>query len=146
MSFDEEWRQIKAETTANQASVHLDSAGSDTDRVNDSDRFTPTLAVPLPQLSLVGHDAYDLWHRMSSDGKHADHSTAAAAKELSSCSFRTGSALSTVHTTWDSQVKTLADACAVISNDLRDTVGDHQYNDMCVSVDMTPSQISKYLK
>ena len=137
MSFDEEWRRLKAETAAQQnPGMRLNQSGG-----NDAD-----LSVPEADLGLVGKNAYELYHRLANDGDHARASTFEAAIALTNDNFRTGPALTTVHDTWRSQLKTLLDACANISNHLDSTVAAHRKDEADIAVSMSVSKISQYLK
>jgi hypothetical protein len=104
------------------------------------------LSVNQDKLGAIGGAANDLYTRLKTDGDTARASTAEAASGLTVSGFRTGSAVQTVHDTWNSQLKTLLDACAHISNHLDYSVAQHAKDDAEISTSMAVSVISDYFK
>ena len=119
MAWDE-WEELKAAAAEKHAARmelnHAPSPGGD-------------LQVSQKDLAHIGDRAFKLWNRLGTDGKHADASTEKAAGDLKGRNFRLGVALSTTHTGWDKQLKTLLDACAQISNHLDYSKKVHSGND-----------------
>jgi hypothetical protein len=120
----EEWEQLKAQSAERQ-SPHM--------RLNQlapegggGGGTTGDLVVRQDDLGAVGHEANILYDglRKAADiagagaGKDGVGSTMQAAATLKSHSFATGSALETTVEMWTSQVKSVLQACAHISNHL----------------------------
>ncbi|WMX46797.1 hypothetical protein RGF97_20945 [Streptomyces roseicoloratus] len=102
------------------------------------------LAVRQDHLGAVGHAAYELNGRLAKDGNHARTDTSDAATGLSRNAFRTGSALTTVQETWASQLRTLLDACAHISNHLDHSAAAHARDDEEIKAALAVSKINEY--
>ncbi|SED27574.1 hypothetical protein [Streptomyces sp. TLI_105] len=83
------------------------------------------LSVDQDKLGAIGSAAYALHGRLVKDGNHARTSTTEAGTALAGHGFLTGSALTTVQETWSSQLNTLLDACADISNHLDYSAASH---------------------
>ncbi|PJE96825.1 hypothetical protein CUT44_16045 [Streptomyces carminius] len=142
MSFDEEWRQIQADVAERRTGTRLNQLDGDGGGTAD-------LAANADDLGRVGSDAADLWKRLDKDGRHALSSTSSAGSALKSESFRTGSAMETVHDTWESQLKTLLDACMHISQHLDYSAAQHRKDEADISQSFTRlsvSEISKFFK
>ncbi|WP_267241708.1 hypothetical protein [Streptomyces sp. PR69] len=115
MSFDSEWAEAKAVSM----------------RLNQAPAMDPGGPGPQPgsadyiihddELGDIGHAAFGLFNGLESGGKHARTASQTAGTALKGDGFETGSALSEVSDTWDTQVKTLLQACAHISNHLDHT-------------------------
>ncbi|MFI8853846.1 hypothetical protein [Streptomyces sp. 891-h] len=122
----------------------------------------PSLVVHQDDLGAVGHEAFKL-HGMlrkkadignaGRDGKELS-STASAAKEMSSHHLLTGDELDTTLATWSSQVKTVLQMCAHISNHLDYSKKAHMHDDREIAASMrhrdgtpmSPSEILKHVK
>ncbi|MFJ1597639.1 hypothetical protein [Streptomyces sp. NPDC088261] len=104
------------------------------------------LSVDQDKLGAIGGAANDLYARLRTDGDTARASTAEAASGLTVSGFRTGSAVGTVHDTWNAQVKTLLDACAHISNHLDYSVAQHAKDDAEIGTSLAVSVISDYFE
>lgn len=142
MSFNEEWRQIQTDVAARQTRMRLN-------RLDGGGGGTSGLSVRADDLGLVGNNAFELRDRLDKDGKHALKSTEAAATALKSDNFRTGPALKTLHDTWESQVKTLLDACAHISDHLDYSIAQHGKDEADISQSFTglsASRISEFFE
>ncbi|MFJ6016145.1 hypothetical protein [Streptomyces sp. NPDC092952] len=110
-----EWERIKTEA------VREESPPTRTNGVGESSGASggaADLVVNRDDLGAVGHEAYLLRGRLSRDGDHARPATFEAAVALTNGNFTSGSQLLTVHDRWNSQLRTLLDACARISNHL----------------------------
>ncbi|MER6976383.1 hypothetical protein [Streptomyces carpinensis] len=123
MAWDE-WEKLKAQAAERQA-THM--------RLN---QLAPAdggggggsgdLVAHQDDLGAVGHEAYILWDKLHNEadigragaGKDGVGSTAQAAAALKAHAFATGSALDKTVETWMSQVKSVLQACAHISNHL----------------------------
>ncbi|MCC3769613.1 hypothetical protein [Streptomyces sp. UNOC14_S4] len=155
MSFEEEWAQHKADAAKNNlAPMHLNTASTEPGR----DGSDPSeLIVRADDLGGIGHDAYELHDHLRKAGDVARGAegvgaTAGAATELKRENFATGAALSTTIEVWNSQLHTLMQACATISNHLDFSVASHNRDDVKVATSMScrdgrpmpVSEISKY--
>ncbi|WP_435058911.1 hypothetical protein [Streptomyces sp. bgisy060] len=69
----------------------------------------------------IGHAAHGLFSSLESAGKHANAASETAGTSLKGDGFDSGAALSEVNKTWETQVKTLLQARAHISNHLNYT-------------------------
>ncbi|WP_255954649.1 hypothetical protein [Streptomyces odontomachi] len=123
MAWDE-WEQLKSEA-ARKHDTHMrlnqlpDSPGGSAEPGGD-------LKVGFKDLAAIGDDAFKLWDHLGKDGKHADASTTKAAGDLKAQGFKLGPALDTTQRQWASQLKTLLDACAQISNHMDFTEKAHK--------------------
>jgi hypothetical protein len=152
MAWDE-WEQLKAEAAKKHA-AHTElnqvmNTGGGGGSVSDAD-----LVVHDDELGKLGHMAYELHGRLQKDGHHASASTHGAAAELSDDGLDTGKALSEVHDAWNTQVGTLLEACARISNHLDFSRAQHAKDDAKIATGMrdaaghlmTVSRISDYIQ
>ncbi|MEV7087420.1 hypothetical protein AB0O07_16205 [Streptomyces sp. NPDC093085] len=152
MTFDEEWARLR-ERAADRSSTRLNTAsapgsgggggaGGGTVGAADSD-----LSVNRDDLGAIGHDAYEVRTRLSRDGDHARPATFDAAIALTNESFVSGAALLKVHDRWNTQLRTLLDACAQISNHLNYTEAAHAKDDAQIAGDLiSVSRLNQYLK
>ncbi|GHJ35987.1 hypothetical protein [Streptomyces sp. TS71-3] len=146
-----EWEQLKAEAGAKHATRmqlnHLAPAAGG----GDGD-----LVVHQDDLGAVGHEAHilyeDLQKKADIAGAGADDggsgSTAQAGAALKSRGFETGAALETTVKVWTSQVKSVLQACAHISNHLdyskkRHAEDDAQIGTVLRGVDGAAEPVSK---
>ncbi|GGV29813.1 hypothetical protein GCM10010293_29750 [Streptomyces griseoflavus] len=111
MSFDDEWASAK--TTA----MHLNGAGGGA----TAKPGTADYVVEDDELGDIGHAAFDLFNGLDSGGKHAAAASGTAGTSLKGDGFASGAALTEVNKTWETQVRTLLQACAHISNHLDHT-------------------------
>ncbi|MDX2933176.1 hypothetical protein [Streptomyces ipomoeae] len=122
MAWDE-WEQLKADA-ARKSSTQMQlnqSAASGGGGSADGD-----LVVNQDDLGAVGHEAFVLYDGLQKGAdiagaganKEGVGSTMQAAAELKSHGFATGGALQTTVEIWTSQVKSVLQACAHISNHL----------------------------
>ncbi|MEU1401339.1 hypothetical protein ABZ471_03055 [Streptomyces sp. NPDC005728] len=131
MAWDE-WEHLKAQASGQQA-THM--------RLNqlpaDGGGGSGDLVVHQDDLGAVGHEANILYHDVKSradiaaagSGRGSAGSTMQAAASLKSHGFRTGSALETTVEMWTSQVKSVLQACAHISDHLDYTQKRHAEDD-----------------
>ncbi|MEU0086969.1 hypothetical protein [Streptomyces sp. NPDC006274] len=113
MSFDDEWASVK---TVAMRLNNADSAAGSKPGPGSAD-----YVVEDDELGDVGHAAYGLFNGLESAGKHANAVSETAGTSLKGDGFDSGAALSEVNKTWETQVKTLLQACAHISNHLNYT-------------------------
>ena len=141
MSFDGEWGAARASAHANvqmrlnQAAASGGGGGGGTD-----------LTVNQDDLGAVGSEAYTLYSRLSGDGDHARQSTHDASIALINDNYALGTALLGVNDIWSRQLRTLADACANISNHLDHSAASHQKEEDDIVVSLRASQIDGYFK
>ncbi|MFE7514389.1 hypothetical protein ACFU8I_24640 [Streptomyces sp. NPDC057540] len=139
MSFEEEWASVRSASTAdvstrlNQVAPEPGAGGAD-------------LGVDQDRLGAIGSAAYALHGRLAKDGNHARTSTTEAATRLKGHDFLTGSAMAAVQETWDSQLKTLLDACANISNHLDYSAASHAKEEQDIAAALSASRIDQYFK
>lgn len=143
MTFDKEWAtaQAGASGTAGTRLNQVDG-GSGGGSVAAAD-----LSVNRDDLGAIGHDAYKLYTSLSRDGDHARPTTFDAAIALTNGNFVSGSELLKVHDRWNTQLRTLLDACGQISNHLDYTKATHADNDADIVGRLTSvSKLDEYLK
>ncbi|WPO71003.1 MULTISPECIES: hypothetical protein [unclassified Streptomyces] len=157
MAWDE-WERLKTEAADSRRSqMQLNQAPAASGHGNDGD-----LVVRRDDLGAVGHEAFILHDQL---GKQADiagagtgadgaGSTLQAASALTSHNFSLGTELETTVSLWDSQLKTLRQACAHISNHLDYSKALHTQNDVTIAASIrhrdgsaeSVSRISDYFK
>lgn len=143
MSFDEEWASARTDATA------ATSSGMRLNRVPDEGSgggSSADLSVNQDKLGEIGSAAYALHGRLRSDGGHARASTSEAAAMMTVNSFQTGAAMRIVHDTWNSQLNTLLDACANISDHLDYSAASHAREEEEITAALAVSAINEYLK
>ncbi|NUL07482.1 hypothetical protein HRW07_30550, partial [Streptomyces lunaelactis] len=97
-------------------------------------------------LGMLGSLAYDLRGRLSKDSDQARQNTFGAAVELFNDGLDMGAALTELHDAWNSQARTLVDACGHISNHLDFTRAEHAKDDIKVATSIPASRIDEYYK
>lgn len=128
MAWDE-WEQLKA-AAAERATAQMqlnqvaDPGGGGTHG---------DLVVGHSDLEAVGKAAHDLFEDFTRYSGHARVASEAAAGGLKSEGFALGGALAHVAKRWGEQTRTLADACAHISNHLRYTKSLHAADDSYIA-------------
>lgn len=139
MTWDEEWGAARARTS-----------GSLQTRINSTangGQDGPGLTVNQDDLGAVGHDAHLLHGQLSRAGDHARPATFSAATALTNGNFTSGAQLTIVHDRWNTQLRTLLDACAQISNHLDYSKKTHARNDADIEGELTAvSKLSQYIK
>ncbi|MYZ36526.1 MULTISPECIES: hypothetical protein [unclassified Streptomyces] len=141
MSFDEEWASARTDATANTA-MRLNRVPDE----GSGGGGSADLSVSQDKLGEIGSAAYALHGRLKSDGNHAAGSTSDAATMMTVNNFRTGAAMRTVHDTWSSQLGTLLDACANISNHLDYSAASHAREEQEITAALAASRINEYFK
>ncbi|MFF9015254.1 hypothetical protein ACF09C_20100 [Streptomyces sp. NPDC014870] len=139
MSFEAEWSGLKKAVADRDSRMRLNQLPSESGSGGPAD-----LSVNQDRLGAIGGAAYALHGRLVKDGNHARTTTEAAATGLSSTGFRTGAALTTVQDTWRSQLNTLLDACAHISNHLDYSAAQHAKDDEDIRASLSVSAITGY--
>lgn len=135
MAWDE-WEKLKTQAAERQsASMRIDHV----EPVGGGGGTGPgDLVAHQDDLGAVGHEAYILFDKLSKEadvpvtGKSGSGSTSQAAAALKSHSFATGGALEKTAEMWTSQVKSVLQACAHISNHLDYTKKRHSSDDVQV--------------
>jgi len=113
MSFDEEWAALVAKASDRGGTgMRLNNADS------DGGGGSSELAVVQNELGAIGHDAHELFGRLRKDGDVARESSDTAASALKKSNFTLGEELGIAVGVWESQLKTLLQSCAHISNHL----------------------------
>lgn len=157
MTFGDEWAQLVSEAQQRQSvgmrlnQLEPGSAGAGMD-----------LVVTQDDLGAVGHEAFLLHGELHEKAdivgagadKNGEGSTARAAKEFADRNMAMGGELYTTLSVWDSQVKTVLQMCAHISNHLDYSKKLHANEDAAIAAAvrgrdgtaMPVSEISKYVK
>ncbi|MFD5965916.1 hypothetical protein ACFWGR_06770 [Streptomyces sp. NPDC060311] len=145
----EEWEQIKAEAAQQQPTrMQLNQLPGNV----GGDTSPGDLVVHDDELGKLGNMAYDLLSQVSTDADMARPSTFTASNALFNDGLDMGSALLEVHDGWNTQLGTLKEACAHISNHLDFTRARHAEDESYVETGMhnaagdlmTPSRINDY--
>lgn len=106
----------------------------------------PDLSVNQDDLGAIGSEAYQLYQRLTRDGDHARPTTFDASIALTNTNFQSGSALLKVHDRWNTQLRTLLDACANISNHLDYSKASHTKEEDDIVAAMSASKIDEHFK
>ncbi|MFF7438951.1 hypothetical protein [Streptomyces sp. NPDC008122] len=121
---------------------------------------TGDYVVEDDDLGDIGHAAHGLFSGLESGGKHASAASETAGTSLKGDGFDSGAALTEVNGTWETQVKTLLQACAHISNHLNYTKKSNKAEDDWIAAQLrtvgpvipggggavSASQIDKYFR
>ncbi|MEU8763945.1 hypothetical protein [Streptomyces sp. NPDC048659] len=129
MSFDREWATEKA--TVAMRLNQVDNTGGGTPAKGSAD-----YVVEDDDLGDVGHAAYGLFSGLEPAGKHATAASESAGSSLTGDGLASGAALTEVTRTWDTQVKTLLQACAHISNHLAHTQRSNKAEDVWIAAQL----------
>ncbi|MGJ7420380.1 hypothetical protein AB9128_31525 [Streptomyces cinereoruber] len=137
-----EWEKLKSDAVERRSSpVRLNGLDGD----GGTGAGSGDLVVNRDDLGAIGHEAYLLYGRLSRDGDHARPSTFDASIALTNGNFTSGSELLKVHDRWNSQRRTLLDACARISNHLDYTKSAHAEDDADIGGQLlSTSKIDEY--
>lgn len=154
MSFEDEWAELKGTAAEKTASMQLAGA---TGSPQGGEADSGELVVHKDDLGKVGHEAFLLHGRLQkagdvTHGERGPGATVEAASALGNEGFTMGAALTTTVETWNSQLMTLLQACAHISNHLDYSVAAHSSDDAWVAASLkhrngapaSVSEISKY--
>ena len=132
----EEWEQLKAEAAQKQSAKMELNHLQDTNAEGGSASDDGDLVVHDDELGKLGNMAYDLHGCLQKDGDYARISTFDASVELSNDGLDAGKALTEVHDAWNTQVRTLLEACAQISNHLDFTRAQHSKDEVHIATGM----------
>ncbi|MEH0548442.1 hypothetical protein QA802_36875 [Streptomyces sp. B21-105] len=161
MTFGDEWAQLVSEGRQRQSTGmrlnQLEPGSGGTGGAAGKD-----LVVRQDDLGAVGHEAFvlhgDLHKKADIVGAGADRngegSTARAAREFADRNLTMGSELYTTLSVWDTQVKTVLQMCAHISNHLDYSKKLHANDDAAIAASlrgrdgtaMPVSEISTYVR
>ncbi|WP_030737088.1 MULTISPECIES: hypothetical protein [Streptomyces] len=142
MAWDE-WEQLKSEAAArNHAPMRLNEAAP----AGGGSAGNGDLIVHDDELGRMGDTAYELRQKFGVDSDHARPSTFTASVDLFNDGLDMGAALTELHDAWNSQTKTLKDACAHISNHFDYTRAQHAKDQVKVATSMPVSKIDDYIK
>jgi hypothetical protein len=157
MSFEAEWAEAKSR--AQESAQRQGDTAMQLNQLDPASKSSEDLVVRQDDLGAVGHEAYILHGDVKkaadvAGGKNgAGGATEQAAQELTGHNLWLGGALSTTLTVWDSQVKTVLQMCAHVSNHLDYSKKQYQHEDAAVAASMrhrdgsavTVSELSKYV-
>ncbi|MEU7044683.1 hypothetical protein AB0A77_27000 [Streptomyces varsoviensis] len=151
MPFDTEWAKAKAQAARDSSTARTRLDGATTGG-GGGGGGGQDLVVVQDDLGAVGHSAYRLHGGLKAAGGHAKAASEGAGTELSGSNFTAGAALTKLSSTWDTQVKTLLEACAHISNHLDYSSTAYGAEDQKIATTMrdagkkamTPSRIAEY--
>lgn len=130
MSFDDEWNQLVS-TAAQRKSTQMQLNKADSGG-GGGGAPQGELKVDQKDLAAIGDEAFKIHGRLVKDGDHARASSYKAAAALKK-DFEIGGALDHVTTRWKEQLRSLADACAHISNHLEYTDKAHRNDEQYIS-------------
>ncbi|GGW86593.1 hypothetical protein GCM10010350_83720 [Streptomyces galilaeus] len=143
MTFGDEWAQLVSQARQRQSAGmrlnQLEPGSGGTGGGADMD-----LVVTQDDLGAVGHEAFllhgELHEKADIVGTGADRngegSTARAARECTDRNLAMGGELYTTLSVWDSQVKTVLQMCAHISNHLDFSKKLHANDDAAIAADL----------
>jgi hypothetical protein len=149
MAF-EEWKQAQASAAERQSThMRLNQLAPDGGGGGGSGDLT----VHDDQLGALGNMAHDLRGRLSTAADHPRPATHDASVELGNDGLDMGGALTSLHDAWNTQLGTLKEACAHISNHLDYTRAAHKNDEAKIATGMmnaggdpmTVSRINDYL-
>ncbi|MDJ1134602.1 hypothetical protein [Streptomyces iconiensis] len=166
MSFEDEWAQHKAAAESQSVSMQLNGRPADNGPSAGDEggggAGKSDLVVAQDDVGAIGSDAFTLHGKLKKSGDiagaHANSEGAGAsmraAQSLASHSFLLGDALSKAVEVWGTQLKTVLQGCAHISNHLDYTKKSHHTDDVKIGAELerrdgsavSPSQIYRYLK
>ncbi|MGW6361219.1 hypothetical protein ACWFR5_40105 [Streptomyces sp. NPDC055092] len=137
MAWDE-WEQLKGEATQRR------NAGMQLNQAPPGGGGGGDLIVRQDDLGAVGHEAFSLHTRLGKQvdvagagaDEHGSGSTMQAAAELKSHHFGAGGELETTVELWTSQVKSVLQACAHISNHLDYSKKLHSHDDAKIAAEV----------
>ncbi|MFG3112576.1 hypothetical protein [Streptomyces tendae] len=152
MAWDE-WEQLKSDAAERQL-AHMQLNQLPAESGGGGGGGASDLVVHSDELGKLGNMAYDLRERLRVDGDFARQSTFTASNDLFNDGLDMGSALLEVHDGWNTQLQTLNEACAHISNHLDFSRARHAQDEAHVVTGMqnatgdlmTVSRINSYFK
>jgi hypothetical protein len=143
VTFEQEWAELRA-AAAKRTAMQIDSIPADGGGGGGGEG---DLVVNRDDLGAIGNDAYDLLGRLTKEGDIARSSTFDAATALTAGNFVSGAAVLKVHDVWQTQLKTLLDACGQISNHLDYSKARHAEDEARIEGDLTRiSVLTEYMK
>ncbi|NED07038.1 hypothetical protein G3I55_35970 [Streptomyces sp. SID6648] len=142
MAWDE-WEQLKSDA-AQRASAPMQLNGAPPGAGGPGG--PGDLVVHDDELGKMGNTAYELRQKFGVDSDHARPTTFTASIDLFNDGLDMGAALTELHDAWNSQTKTLKDACAHISNHFDYTRAQHAKDEVQVATSMPVSKIDGYIK
>ncbi|OEU98674.1 hypothetical protein AN217_13535 [Streptomyces qinglanensis] len=159
MSFEQEWAQHKL-TAGQPTSMQLDgAAGRNAGGGRGSGGDGPDLVANDKDLGDIGHIAHGLWERLRKLENHGGEkdlrtTLSDAGIEYSNAGLDLGGGILKVHDNLQTQLATLKEACAHISNHLDYTKASHIKDDNEIITQMkdvrgrsmTASRINEYLR
>lgn len=138
MSFQEEWAQHKAAAAEkHSASMQLNQLPAE----GGGSAPAGDLTVDQKDLAAVGDQAFKLYQRLDKDGDHAKATTEKAGSVLKG-DFSLGGALTDLADKWNSQVNTVLQSCAHISNHLDYTKKAHAGDEHYIATTFSVSELS----
>lgn len=162
MTFNEEWAGLVSAAKERQQPVGVRLNQLEPGSGSSSGGSQHDLVVTQDDLGAVGHEAFRLHGELrkkadiagAGGDKGGSGSTALAAKELSDRNLTMGGELYTTLSVWDSQIKTVLQMCAHISNHLDYSKKSHANEDEAIAASLrhrdgtavSVSEISKYVK
>ncbi|MET7617386.1 hypothetical protein [Streptomyces sp. NPDC005408] len=161
MTFNDEWAQLKSEARDRQAAqMRLNAAAPDPG--GSGSGANADLVVHQDDLGKVGNEAFKVHGELQKQAdiagagmsKGGVGSTAQAAAELQGRNFSAGDELYTTLEVWTSQVKTVLQMCAHISNHLDYSKKWHAEDEAEIAASLrrrngsavSASEIAKYVK
>ncbi|MER6064295.1 hypothetical protein ACQPXS_32910 [Streptomyces sp. CA-142005] len=141
MAWDE-WEQLKSDALARQqgGAAHMqlnhvpDDPGGGSATVPSQ---TGDLKVTQHDLTKIGSEAHTLYNQLWDKARLSNTSVDSAAGDLTKQGFALGSGLQHVSNKWDTQLNSLLDACAQISNHMQVTKKIHAGDDAYIHRQMS---------
>lgn len=128
MAWDE-WEQLKASAAGNEP-TQMRLNGIPEENPPNAGSPKGDLEVDQKDLAAIGDEAFKLYNRLWEEARVM--STDTAAGDLKTQGFALGGALSHVSLRWDGQLRSLMDACALISNHMNFTNKAHQGDEIFI--------------
>ncbi|MCM2391268.1 hypothetical protein [Streptomyces albipurpureus] len=133
MTFDSEWAAMLSDAQERQTTTRLNQLAPDPGGSGSGGGGAPDLMVAQDDLGAVGSEAFRAHDQLrkradiagAGSGRSSSGSTAQAAKECSDHRLAMGDELLVTLSLWDTQVKTVLQMCAHISNHLNYTKKSH---------------------
>ncbi|PKW10438.1 hypothetical protein SAMN05428944_2374 [Streptomyces sp. 1222.5] len=140
MAWDE-WEQLKSDALTRQQGgtthMRLNQLPSDPGGSAAAPSQTGDLKVTQHDLTKIGGQAHTLYNHLWDKARLSNTSVDSAAGDLTKQGFALGAGLSHVSIKWDSQLNSLLDACAQISNHMQVTKKIHAGDDAYIQRQMS---------
>ncbi|MFD4785912.1 hypothetical protein ACFWN1_02275 [Streptomyces sp. NPDC058459] len=133
MTFEQEWAEMRT-AAAKRSAMRINSVPAEGSGGGGGGY---DLVVNRDDLGAIGSDAYDLLGRLGKEGDIARPATFDAATALTNGNFASGSAVLKVHDFWQTQLRTLLDACGQISNHLDYSKARHAQDEVKIVAELT---------